>query len=58
MLAFKHGELLAKSQVLQQQASASPKDTGECPESEPEQVNHDGKGIAEGILVRASMLLI
>jgi hypothetical protein len=58
MLEFKHGELLANGQVLQQQDPASPKDTGECPESEPEQINHDGKVIAQGILVPASMLLI
>jgi len=58
MLAFKHGELLAKSQVLQQQASASAEDARECPEPEPEQVDHDGKVIADGILVPAPMLLI
>jgi acyl-CoA thioesterase len=58
MLAFKHGKLLAKSQVLQQQASASAEDARECPEPEPEQVDHDSKVIADGILVRAPRLLI
>src|SRR5271157_1234037 len=58
MLAFKHGELLAKSQVLQQQASASAENARECPEPKPEQVDHDGKVITDGILVPAPMLLI
>jgi hypothetical protein len=51
-------ELLAKSQVLQQQASASAEDVRECPEPESEQVNHDGKVTTDGILVPASMFLI
>ena len=58
MLAFKHGELLAKTQVLQQQASASAEDAGEYPEPEPEQINHDDKVIAGRTLVPAPMLLI
>ena len=58
MLAFKHGELLAKSQVLRQQASASTEDARECAEPEPEQVDRDGKVMADGILVCAPMLLI
>jgi hypothetical protein len=58
MLAFKHGELLARSQVLQQQASASAENAGEYPEPEPEQVNHDGKVIAGRTLVSVPMLLI
>jgi hypothetical protein len=58
MPAFKHGELLTKRQVLRQQASAGAEDARECPEPEPEQVNHDGKVIADGILIPAPMLLI
>jgi hypothetical protein len=58
MLAFKHGELLAKSQVLLQPASASAEGARECPEPEPEQVNHDGKVIAGRTLVPTPMLLI
>jgi hypothetical protein len=49
---------VAKSQVLQQQASAGAEDAKECSEPEPEQVDHDGKVIADRILVLAPMLLI
>jgi hypothetical protein len=58
MPTLKHSELLAKSHVLQQQASASAEDAGEYLEPEPEQVNHDGKVIAARTLVPAPMLLI
>jgi hypothetical protein len=58
MLAFKHGELLAKSQVLQQQASACAENAGEYPEPEPKQVNHDGKVITGRTLFSVPLLLI
>jgi hypothetical protein len=47
MLAFKHGELLAKSQVLQQQAFAGAEDASKCPEPESVQVDHGGKVMAD-----------
>lgn len=48
----------AKSQVLQQHASASAEDARECSEPEPEQVDPDSKVIAHEILVRGPRLVI
>jgi hypothetical protein len=58
MLAFKDGELLANSQVLQQQASAGAEDARKVSEPEPVQVDQAGKVIPDGTLVPAPMLLI
>jgi hypothetical protein len=58
MLTFKHDELLAKSQVLHQQAFAGAEDAMKYSEPELLQVDQAGKVMADGILVPAPMLLI
>jgi len=50
--------LLAKSQVLHQQASAGAEDARKCSELESVRVDQAGKVMADGILVSASILLI
>jgi len=56
--AFQHGELLAEGKILQRQASASVKHAKEGSETEPKELEHGGKVIADRIFLCTPMSLI
>ena len=58
MPAFQHGELLAEGKILQRQASASVKHAKEGSETEPKELEHGGKVIADRIFLCTPMSLI
>ena len=58
MPAFQHGELLAEGKILQRQASASVKHAKERSETEPKELEHGGKVIADRIFLCTPMSLI
>ena len=58
MPAFQGEALLAKSEVLQYQVLARPKEAEGDSEPDPEKVEHGSKVIAHRILIRAFMSLI
>jgi len=58
MFAFQNRELLAQSEILQQQTSVGTKDAKDYSKQEPDEIEHGGQVIADGILAYLRKLLI
>src|SRR5712691_10287283 len=58
VLAFQNRELLAKNEILQQETSVGMKKAKDYSKQQPEEVEHGGQVIADGILAYLRKLLI